>query len=71
MALDAYAIGAREDETRIGVSPQLRHHMLRCHHVPQSRADEVASQYAIGVRDERMRGVCYKAKGADHRTVRR
>jgi hypothetical protein len=69
MALDAYAIGPREDDARICVTPEVPHHMLRCHHVPQSRADEVASQYANGVRDEHMRGVCYKAKGADHRTV--
>jgi hypothetical protein len=58
MALDAYAIGAREDDARICVSPEVPHHMLRCHHVSQRRADEVASQDANGVRDERMRGVC-------------
>jgi hypothetical protein len=58
MALDAYFIGAREDEARICVTPEVPHHMLRHHHVPQSPADEVASQYAHGVRDERIRGVC-------------
>jgi hypothetical protein len=70
MAIDSNAIGAREVDARICVTPEVPRHMLRCHHVPQSRADEVPSQYANGVRDERMRGVCYKAKGADHRTVR-
>jgi hypothetical protein len=58
MALDVYAVGAREDDARICVTPEVPHHMLHCHHVPQSRAVEVASQYANGVRDERMRGVC-------------
>jgi hypothetical protein len=58
MALDAYAIGAREDEARICVTPEVPHHMLRSHHVPQSRADEVASQHANGARDEWMLGVC-------------
>jgi hypothetical protein len=70
MAHDAYAIGARENDTRICVTPEVPHHVLRCHHVPQSRADEVASQFPNGVRDERMRGFFYKLKGADHRTVR-
>jgi hypothetical protein len=36
--------------------------------VPQSRADEVASQDTDGVRDVRLRGICEKAKGAGHRT---
>jgi hypothetical protein len=70
MAVDAYAIGAREDDARVCVTPEVPHHMLRCQYVPQSRADKVASHYANGVRDERMHGVCYKAKGADHCTVR-
>jgi hypothetical protein len=70
MALDAYANRTWEDYAHICVTPEVPYHMLRCHHVPQSRAEEVASQYANGVRDERMRGVCYKAKGADHRTLR-